>query len=135
MQIGERLYLVGSEQFGLSHPLDCNCYLVNGGSALALIDAGVGLGVDDILANIKNAGFDPSALTHIVITHSHMGHWGGAVGLREHTAAKVYAPSKAARRMADTANEPGIQKNIQFKRYPSGFVPRPCPPDATFEDG
>ena len=36
MRIGEHLYLVGSEQFGLSHPLDSNCYLIDGGSALAL---------------------------------------------------------------------------------------------------
>lgn len=135
MQIGEHLYLVGSEQFGLSHPLDCNCYLVDCGSALALIDAGVGLGVDDILLNITRAGFDPSRLTHILVTHSHMGHWGGANGLRAQTGARVYAPAAAAWRMADTANEPGIQNNLQFKRYPPGFVPRPCQPDETFEDG
>lgn len=135
IQISKHVYLVGSEQFGLSHPLDCNCYLVDGGSALALIDAGVGLGVDEILSNIATAGFDPATLTHIVITHSHMGHWGGAVGLREKTGAQVFAPSTAAWRMSDTANEPGIQNNIQYKRYPPGFVPRPCPPDVTFDDG
>ena len=52
MQISPHIHLVGSEQFGLSHPLDCNCYLIDGGSELALVDAGLGLGNGDILANI-----------------------------------------------------------------------------------
>ena len=67
MQISEHIYLVGSEQFGLSHPLDCSCYLIDGGSAVALIDAGLGLGVDDIIANIAAAGFDQRARDRAVV--------------------------------------------------------------------
>ena len=44
MKIGEHVYLVGSEQFSLSHPLDCNCYLIDGASALGLVDTGTGMG-------------------------------------------------------------------------------------------
>ena len=135
MRIGEHLYLVGSEQFGLSHPLDSNCYLIDGGSALALVDTGVGMGVDDILANIAADGFDPKRLTHILITHSHYGHWGGAEKIQQRTGAKVGCPALGADAMRDTRNEPGIQFNIKFKRYPEGFEPRPCPPDFTYGDG
>lgn len=135
MRISEHLYLVGSEQFGLSHPLDSNCYLIDGGSALALVDTGVGLGVDDILANIEADGFDPKNLTHILITHAHFGHWGGAGEIRQRTGAKVGCPSLGAAAMSDTAKEPGIAYNIKFKRYPTGFEPRPCPPDFTYGDG
>ena len=42
MQICNKLNLVGSEQFGLSHLLDCNCYLIDYGDGLVLIDAGIG---------------------------------------------------------------------------------------------
>ena len=135
MQLTKRIHLVGSEQFALSHPMDCNCYLIDGGSALALIDTGVGLGVDDILANIALAGYEPESLTHILLTHSHFGHWGGARKLRERTRAQVLAPALAAPAMRDTAKEPGIVNNLQFNRYPNGYVPQPCPPDATFGDG
>src|SRR5258706_15037870 len=89
MRIGERIYLVGSEQFGLSHPLDCSCYLIDGGSALALVDAGLGMGADDILANIAAAGFDPGLLTHIFITHAHLRHLGGSSEIRARTGAQI----------------------------------------------
>jgi glyoxylase-like metal-dependent hydrolase (beta-lactamase superfamily II) len=135
MRISEHLYLVGSEQFGLSHPLDCNCYLIDGGSALGIVDAGLGLGIDDILDNIVAAGFDPQKLTHIIITHSHFGHWGGASELRERTRAQVWAPVGAAPRMSAVDGDPGIALNIKFGRYPAGFVPHICPPDCTFDDG
>ena len=78
MQLAEHLYLVGSEQFGLSHCLDCNCYLIDAGGAIGLVDTGTGMGADEILENITKTGFQPSDLTHIFITHAHLGHWGGA---------------------------------------------------------
>ena len=64
MKISDRIYLVGSEQFALSHPLDCNCYLIDGGNALGLIDTSLGLGVDDILKNVADDGFDPGKISH-----------------------------------------------------------------------
>jgi glyoxylase-like metal-dependent hydrolase (beta-lactamase superfamily II) len=135
MQISPRVYLVGSEQFALSHPLDCNCYLIDGGSNLALVDVGLGLGVDDILANIQAHGFNPNRLTHILITHAHVGHWGGAVALREQTGVQVLVSALGAQAMADIADDPGIRLNIRHGRYPEGFVPQPCPPDDVFDDG
>lgn len=135
MHISEHIYLVGSEQFGLSHPLDCSCYLLDGGSALGLIDAGLGLGVDDILANVKAHGFDPQKLTHILITHAHAGHWGGALELRKLSNAKIWVHKLGASGMVNISDDPGIQLNIKHRRYPAGFVPAPCPPDKTFSDG
>jgi hydroxyacylglutathione hydrolase len=135
VRLSKSVYLVGSEQFGLSHPMDCNCYLIDGGSALGLIDTGVGLGVDDILANIAAAGFQPDSLSHIFITHSHYGHWGGARELRERTGAEVWVPELALDAMNDTAKEPGVVNNLKHNRYPNGYVPQACPPDKTFRDG
>ena len=78
MHISTNLYLVGAEQFGLSHLLDCYCYLIDYGTGLALVDAGIGIGVEDILANIRQHGLDVRRLSHILLTHTHLGHWGGA---------------------------------------------------------
>lgn len=135
MRLSEHIYVVGSEQFGLSHPLDCNCYLIDGGSELGLVDAGLGVGVDDIVENIAAAGFDPRSLKHIVITHSHLGHWGGALQLRAQLGAQVWAPALAAATMSNIDGDPGIRLNVKFGRYPPDFEPRPCPPDYTFQDG
>jgi len=134
VQISPHVYLVGSEQFGLSHPLDCNCYLLDGGSELVLIDTGIGLGIEEIWSNIERDGFDPHSLAHIFITHSHNGHWGGAEELRRRTGARIWAHADAAPRMADISNDPGIQLNLKFGRYPSGYEPQPCRADVIFED-
>jgi hydroxyacylglutathione hydrolase len=135
MKISPHVHLIGSEQFALSHPLDCNCYLIDGGSALGLIDTGLGLGVDDIMANLAAAGFRPDALTHIFITHAHIGHWGGAGELRARTGARIWAPDAGAAAMTEIGDDPGIKINLRFGRYPPGFCPRPCEPDRTFCDG
>jgi glyoxylase-like metal-dependent hydrolase (beta-lactamase superfamily II) len=135
MKITDHIYLTGSEQFGLSHALDCNCYLLDGGAELALVDCGLGLGVDDIWRNIQHAGFDPLTLRHVFITHSHIGHFGGAAALRDRTGCRVWAHALAAASMSDVENDLAIQMNFRFGRYPTGFKPRGCKPDATFNDG
>lgn len=135
MQISEHVFLVGSEQFGLSHPLDCSCYLLDGGSALALVDCGLGLGVDEILANVVSSGFDPGKISHILITHAHVGHWGGAALFRERTGAEVWTPARNQNYMINPDEEPGIRLNKKFGRYPPGFEVQACPPNHTFDDG
>jgi hydroxyacylglutathione hydrolase len=134
MKISSHIHLVGSEQFGLSHPLDCNCYLIDGGAELGLVDAGLGLGYEDILSNIESAGFQLAKLKHIVITHSHIGHWGGADAIRLRTGAKVWAPENGVYGMTELNDDIAIQTNMKYGRYPAGFVPRPCQPDRTFTD-
>lgn len=135
MQITDTIYLVGSEQFALSHLLDCNCYLVDYGDGIALIDTGLGLGVDEILKNIRLHGFDPSALTHILITHTHLGHWGGAPKLREITAAKIWIPAAGRYWLEHVDEDLTIQQNLKFGRWPRDLAPKPCSPDHVFGDG
>jgi glyoxylase-like metal-dependent hydrolase (beta-lactamase superfamily II) len=127
--------LVGSEQFGLSHLLDCNCYLLTYGGGLALIDTGLGLGVEDIVANIHESGFDPRALTHILLTHSHLGHWGGAARLRDLTGAEIWAPEFGRHWMEHVDQDRTVQQNLEFGRWPRNLNPQPCSPDHIFADG
>jgi len=135
MRISEHVYVVGSEQFGLSHPLDCNCYLIDGGAELALVDTGVGLGVDDIWKHIEEEGFDPEAIRKIFITHAHTGHFGGAFELRSRTGAQVWAHPLAEAPMARTEWDNATLINISMGRFPADHRPRPCPVDAKFQDG
>lgn len=135
MQIAETIYLVGSEQFGLSHMLDCNCYLVDYGQGTALVDTGLGLGVEDILENIWAEGFSPKSLTHILITHTHLGHWGGAPRLRELTGAEIWVPAAGRYWMEHVDEDQTIGQNLKFGRWPKDLNPKPCAPDHVFGDG
>jgi hydroxyacylglutathione hydrolase len=135
MQITDSVYLVGSEQFALSHLLDCNCYLVDYGQGLALIDTGLGLGVEDILKNMRTHGFNPNSLTHVLITHYHLGHWGGAPRLREITGAKICVPATGRYWLEHVEEDVTIQQNIQYGRWPKDLDPKPCKPDEVFGDG
>ena len=85
MRITERVYLVGggSSGFGLSFNSDCHMYLIDGGSELALIDAGTGPGRTDVLDQVRSHGFSPEDISFLFLTHLHADHAGGAAGLRE----------------------------------------------------
>ncbi len=82
MKLYEKIYLVGSGQLGLSDPGDCHVYLIDGGKELALVDAGVGVNQERILANIQNDGFAPEGIRYILLTHAHYDHAGGCASLK-----------------------------------------------------
>jgi glyoxylase-like metal-dependent hydrolase (beta-lactamase superfamily II) len=135
MQISDRLYLVGSEQFAISHLLDCNCYLLDFGNGMALVDTGLGLGVDDIARNITDSGFKLSDVSHILITHAHFGHWGGAARLRELTGAQIWAPADGRYWMEHPDEDATISQNLEYGRWPAELNYRSCRPDHMFNDG
>lgn len=89
MRITEQVYLVGGGNYGISHPGDCNVYLVDCGSSRVLIDAGCGMYADGIIDNIRKAGFDPLSVEVIVCTHSHWDHACGCSDLKAKLKAKI----------------------------------------------
>jgi len=84
MRLSERVYLVGSGSngFDLTDPFDCHVYLIDGGSELALVDVGAGMGAEGIIENVKRDGFDPARIRHLILTHGHGDHAGGAARMR-----------------------------------------------------
>jgi len=87
--ICDRVYAVGGPN--LSGAEDCCVYLVDAGSELVLIDAGLGYSLDKILKNIKSEGLEPARIWHIVATHCHIDHIGGLSSLVERYGCKVIA--------------------------------------------
>ncbi len=79
-------------------------YLLSGKDELALIDPGPEKSADDLLAGIREAGFQPQDITHILVTHIHLDH-SGAVGtiIRQMPQAQVYVHSIGAPHMIDTS--------------------------------
>lgn len=74
--------------------LDTNCLLVRHSDYLAICDTGFGTklsdkermhvaaeGTDSLVCNLKNAGIDREEITHVIFSHLHFDHAGGATQL------------------------------------------------------
>lgn len=101
---------------------------------MALVDAGLGLGAKEICENICKEGFDPNDLGRVIITHAHLGHWGGAPYFRDEYASQVWVSALGAERLIEL-KDPGLPIAMKFNRYPPDFKPRACPVDRTMADG
>jgi hydroxyacylglutathione hydrolase len=106
IRLHDCIYLVGSGEIGLSDPWDCHVYLVDGGSELALIEAGSGHGTSlaDIARNVSACGFRPANIKRILLTHWHPDHAGGAAQWRAAHQAQVYLP-EVERPLLETGRE------------------------------
>ena len=66
-------------------------YLVQNGNDRILIDCGSGTESShkNLLEGLSQAGLQPSDLTHILLTHAHIDHFGGLCKLKPLTSAKI----------------------------------------------
>jgi len=108
MKITERVYLVGGNGFGYSPPGDCNVYLIDGGTELALVDTGGGNGEKEILGNVEKMGFDPSDVVTAFNTHCHFDHVGGNYVIQEMTGCRI---------VAHEADKEGIEERGDLMLY------------------
>ncbi len=93
LKIAKDVYLVGGGDIRLSSQYDCHVYLVDGGGQRCLIDAGSGLGTEEILANVRDDGFNPKKdIDCILLTHAHSDHGGGSASMQQATSARIIAP-------------------------------------------
>jgi glyoxylase-like metal-dependent hydrolase (beta-lactamase superfamily II) len=122
MKLTDRVYLVAGSGYGISPLGDCNCYVVDGGSELALIDTGGGYGFGAIMGNMKRDGLDPMKITKTLITHCHFDHIGGNYELTEKTGTKIIS-HPADREPIETLNELSLYTmaqdwGLEFKAAP-----------------
>ena len=138
MKLTQDVHLVGGGDYGfnLTHRLDCHTYLIDGGSELALVDAGFGPGTDQILDLIRADGFDPERIAKIFVTHYHADHAGGVAALKRATGAELYAGKEAAPtiRVAD-ADQIGLNWAKTFGFYPADYEWEPAEVEHEFRDG
>lgn len=72
------------------------------GGPLTLIEAGPASTTETLLAGVRQAGFDPDRIEHVVVTHIHLDHAGAAGGLvRRLPNARVYVHPVGAPHLAD----------------------------------
>jgi glyoxylase-like metal-dependent hydrolase (beta-lactamase superfamily II) len=139
MQLAERIHLVGSGSFGfdLTDPYDCHIYLVDGGSELALIDVGAGMGAADVIENVRGAGCDPARIRHILCTHAHGDHAGGAARMRALVPNASLSTSREVADLVRAGDETGTSVGVAKAAgiYPPGYRLEPCPVDRELGDG
>lgn len=111
----------------LTAPEDGAVYVVDGGTAFALIDAGAGETVDDILAYLRETGFLGKTAAYIVATHAHLDHIGGLAALRERLGCPVVAHC-LDREAIETGDPRRTAAGLYRMECP------PCPVDVTMEE-
>lgn len=92
-------------------------YLLAGNGELALIDPGPTSTLEALYTGIREAGFDPQDLTHVLATHVHLDH-SGAVGTlaRDIPRAHVYAHSQGIPHLLDTSKLVASAQRIYGER-------------------
>jgi glyoxylase-like metal-dependent hydrolase (beta-lactamase superfamily II) len=83
--VAEGVHLVGGPE--ISDPRDCLCYLVEGRESRVLIDCGAGPSAEHILEMAHQAAGAPP--THLLVTHAHIDHCGGAAEVRRLAGARL----------------------------------------------
>ncbi|MCO5970543.1 MBL fold metallo-hydrolase [Actinoallomurus soli] len=129
MRLTEHVTLVasGAAGFDLTDPLDCHVYLVTGATGSALIDAGAGRSVPEILRHGRP--------DRVLLTHGHADHSGGAAELARH-GVPIHAGAPVGDWMA-AGDEAGlsVDKGRAAGVYPPGYDFPPCPGVRAVRDG
>lgn len=130
-----RLARVGGA--GLTDELDCHVYLVDGGSELALVDAGGGRRPEAIVAEIRRAGRDPTAISRILLTHAHGDHAAGAAGLSRALGGVPVSASPLAAAIVRAGDEDAASVAVARAAglYPADFRLEAHPVDDALVDG
>ena len=138
MKVMPGVHIVGSggNGLGISNEYDCHVYLIHSGKELALIDAGAGIDVQQMLDNVVAEGFRIEDISKVLLTHAHADHSGGCAELKSRLGVSVIVSSEEAGfvRQADEA-ELGLTFARSAGWYPSDYHLQPCEVDIELEDG
>ena len=92
-------------------------YLLAGENELAILDPGPSSTLDALLDSIRDAGFDPQNVTHILATHVHLDHAGAAGSLvHQLPKAQVYVHSNGAPHLIDMSKVVASAERIYGER-------------------
>ncbi len=139
MRLTPQVHLVGSGAggFHLTDAYDCHVYLVDGGSEAALVDAGIGAGTDEILANVRAAGVALDAVRLLLLTHAHPDHAGGAAPLRERLPALEIAASPPVAEWVGKGDEEAmsLEAGRRAEFYPPDYRFAACDVERELAEG
>lgn len=81
------VYLIGGA--GITSADDAAIYLIDFTGDLVLIDAGAGRSFSQIVRNIEMLGFNPAAVSNLILTHCHIDHIGSAPYFKKQYGTKI----------------------------------------------
>jgi glyoxylase-like metal-dependent hydrolase (beta-lactamase superfamily II) len=100
-EVASGVFLV---ETGYLRPHLAACYVVRGSTSAAVIETGNAATVPRILAALEQAGIPRAQVSHVIVTHVHLDHAGGAGALmRELPGATLVVHPRGARHMVDPA--------------------------------
>ncbi len=125
---------------GMVRPLMAACYLLETDDALALIEVGSNASVERILKVIESRGRSPDEVSHVIVTHVHLDHAGGAGELMARLPnAQFVVHPYGARHMIDPsrleASARGVYGDEEFDAMYGTLMPIPAERVITMEDG
>jgi glyoxylase-like metal-dependent hydrolase (beta-lactamase superfamily II) len=139
MRLSDRIHLVGSGSFGfdLSDPFDCHVYLLDGGEELALVDVGAGMGAEAIIDKVRRQQLDPARIRHLILTHAHGDHAGGAARMRRLLEAPAVYLSRERAQAIRTGDEHVVSIDVAKRVgiYPESYTLEPCEVDVELAEG
>jgi glyoxylase-like metal-dependent hydrolase (beta-lactamase superfamily II) len=98
-KVAENIYLIDAQMYSFSE--FTSVYLL-AEEKMTLIESGPSTSAEFILDGIRQLGFDPKDMAHIIVTHVHLDHAGGAgVLLKEMPQAKIIAHERGTRHLVD----------------------------------
>nr|WP_309099996.1 MBL fold metallo-hydrolase [Fredinandcohnia onubensis] len=120
----ENIKLVGSGSLGfeISHPSDCNVYVVNCGDQYVLIDAGCGINTEKIEHNLIRHNIPLNKISYLFLTHSHGDHAGGASFFQDKYGINIVAPLESSTWL-EVADREKTSINLAIKAglYPQDY--------------
>lgn len=96
-RVAPRIYYVGNTWVG--------AYLIDTGEGLVLIDTTVFETVYLVLESIRDLGFDPHNIQHILLSHCHIDRTGGVNPIKAISGAKVWQSKEDTAFMSHPANQ------------------------------
>lgn len=104
------------------------CYLLEAGDHVAIIEAGSNHSVDRILEVLTKRGWDHAAVSHVIVTHVHLDHAGGAGKLLQALPnASLVVHPHGARHMIDPAKleagTRGVYGDEAFEEMYGSLIP------------
>ncbi len=125
---------------GMIRPLMAACYLLETDDAVALIEVGTNASVERILKVLESRGRSPDEVSHVIVTHVHLDHAGGAGELMARLPnARFVVHPRGARHMIDPsrleASARGVYGDEAFDTMYGALRPVPEHRVITMEDG
>lgn len=126
----------GDNGFSMTHPLDCNVYVVDAGEGLIMIDAGAGMDGPAIERELQNDGYRVQDIRYLVVTHAHADHAVGAPYFLEKSKARLVTSAYEGHILGQpTLLENTMKEYVAAGFYPPGYRFPGMEADLLLEDG